>query len=277
MSKLRTRLLDTMQQRGLAKRTQEAYVWAVKGLADHYGRSPARIGEAEIAAYLLALSKRGRAPETVRLAWNGIAFFYRHVLGGLSKGFHPTLPKRRSRQPDILSEREVDAILRHAGGLRNRLLLTLAYSGGLRLDELRRLTWWDLDYDRKLIRVDQGKGAKDRFTTLADRAVVLLREYEPRAASTKWVFPGAVAGRCLSESAIQRIYNRAKERAGVRKRGSIHALRHAFATHGIEHGTPLPAIQQMMGHGSVMTTMRYVHLAQCDPRFVRSPLDARGR
>ena len=275
MTRLRKALYDAMQARGFAERTQETYVWAVKGLADFYRRAPDRISEADIQVYLTDLSGR-RSPSTVHLAWNGIAFFYRAVLNGFSEDFHPTLPKKRQRQPDILSEREVDAILKQAGGLRNEVALTLAYSGGLRVDELRSLTWADIDYDRKLIRVDQGKGAKDRFTTLADRAIRLLDRYEPKV-SGRWLFPGKVQGRPLTESCLQGVYNRAKERAGVRKRGSIHALRHAFATHGVERGTPLPAISHMMGHRSVMTTMRYVHLAQWDPRMMRSPMDVQGR
>lgn len=276
MTPLRQRMIVEMIRRGLARRTQESYLWGVISLANHYNRSPDRISERDIEDFLLSMSRRHLAPASVRLAWNGIAFFYRHVLGRLSKGFHPVMPRQRQRQPEILSPREVDAIIQQARRLRNRLLIILAYSGGLRVDEVRRLKWTDIDRDRRTIRIDQGKGQKDRYTVLGQRAIVVLDQYRSGVESEPWIFPGAKPGRYLSQSCVQRAYNDAKAAAGITKRGSIHALRHAFATHLVEQGTPLPLVQQLMGHRSVQTTMRYVHLAQCDPKLARSPLDGRG-
>ena len=171
MTPLRQRMIVEMIRRGLARRTQESYLWGVISLANHYNRSPDRISERDIEDFLLSMSRRHLAPASVRLAWNGIAFFYRHVLGRLSKDFHPVLPRQRQRQPEILSPREVDAIIQQARRLRNRLLIILAYSGGLRVDEVRRLKWTDIDRDRRTIRIDQGKGQKDRYTALGQRAI----------------------------------------------------------------------------------------------------------
>ncbi len=276
MTQLRERMIVEMIRRGFAPRTQESYLWGVTSLAGYYHRSPDRISESEISEFLLSMSSRQLAPSSVRLAWNGIAFFYRHVLGGLSADFHPVIPRQRQRQPEILSPQEVEAIIGQARGLRNRLLIVLAYSGGLRVDELRRLQWTDIDCDRRTIRIDQGKGHKDRYTVLAQRAIVVLDPYRSEGHSQRWIFPGAKAGHCLSESCLQRAYTRTKTAAGITKRGGIHALRHAFATHLIEQGAALPVVQQLMGHRSVQTTMRYVHLAQCDPKMAYSPLDGRG-
>jgi len=111
------------------------------------------------------------------------------------------------------------------------------------------------------------------FLTLGQRAIVMLDQYRSGVESEPWIFPGAKPGRYLSQSCVQRAYNDAKAAAGITKRGSIHALCHAFATHLVEQGTPLPLVQQLMGHRLVQTTMRYVHLAQCDPKLARSPLD----
>lgn len=173
----------------------------------------------------------------------------------------------------MLSPEEVSRLLKKARNHKHRAILMLLYSTGLRVGELIRLEPGDLDMDRGMVRVRGGKGAKDRVTLLADRAVEAVEIYRAAYPTGRWLFPGSRPDRHLTTRSVQRIVARAASAAGISKRVTPHTLRHSFATHLLEGGTNLRLIQELLGHGSARTTQIYTHVARSTLESVRNPLD----
>jgi site-specific recombinase XerD len=181
--------------------------------------------------------------------------------------------RREKKLPVILSYHEVQTILSGIANIKHRAVLITIYSAGLRLSEALHLRVVDIDSQRMLIRVDQGKGHKDRYTILAERALTILREYWKACQPVNWLFPGDRNDRPMGPSTIQRVFKLARERAGIQKPASVHTLRHCFATHMLEAGTDIYYIQQLLGHGSTRTTSIYLHLGKKALSRATSPLD----
>jgi site-specific recombinase XerD len=187
-------------------------------------------------------------------------------------------PKKGRVLPRVLTRAEVEAMIRSTRNATHRLVLMLLYSGGLRVSELVRLRWQDLDAERGLIHVRGGKGRKDRYTLYSRRADELARALADAAApgsapASAWVFPGARRERHLTSRSAQKIVSRAAARAGIRKKVTPHTLRHSFATHLLEGGTDLRYIQELLGHASARTTQIYTHVSNRELGRIRSPLD----
>ena len=218
--------------------------------------------------------------EERKLAWNtrslitnGLRFFYYTTLGRPRMDFAIPRAKAPALLPEILSREEVARILSSPENPKHRLLLMTAYAAGLRVSELVALRVTAIDSDRMAIRVEQGKGGRDRYTLLSPRLLEELRAYWRRQRPWPWLFPSERGKRPVSVSCAQRVWGRAKRDARVTKRGGIHALRHAFATHLLEAGTDLHTIQRLLGHRYLSTTMVYFHLAQSTLAARPSPLD----
>ena len=264
MNALRKQMQSDMVLRGLANRTREAYIDAVAKLAKFYGRRPDRISETECQQYLLhLLEERKLAHSSCNIVCSALEFFYRVSLKRRETQFHLPRPKVPQRRPQILSREEVAAMFEQTQNLKHRALLMTTYGGGLRLTEVCHLKVADIDSDRMTMRVEQGKGAQDRYTLLSPRLLNELRRYWIAHRPRQWLFPSPRdRAQPLSAHTAHRIYHAAKARAGITKAGGIHALRHAFATHLLEAGTDVHTIQRLLGHGSLSTTARYFHLAQ---------------
>ena len=275
MSALRKQMEADMAIRGLAYRTREAYVGSVAKLARHYGRRPDQISEAEVQRYLLyLLQERKLAHSSCNIVCSGLEFFYRVTLKRREAEFCVPRPKVPSKLPQVLSREEVAALFEKTTNLKHRAFLMTTYGGGLRLQEACQLKVGDIDSDRMTLRVECGKGARDRYTLLSPRLLGELRRYWIAQRPTLWLFPAARdCDQPLSRNSAQRIYYAAKDRAGITKAGGIHALRHAFATHLLEAGVDVHSIQRLLGHGSLGTTARYFHLAQKHLSGTHSPLD----
>ena len=273
MGELRDRMQQALVVRGMSPRTQEAYLAAVKGLAQYYHQRPDTLSEEQLHAYIRHLiEQRHLAPSSVRVAVMGLRFFYTHTLQRPLASL--PLPKGTKTLPVVLSREEVARILASTATLRARALLLTTYGGGLRVSEVVGLRVSDIDAQRDLLRVEQGKGRKDRYTLLGPRLLAELRHYWQVYRPTRpWLFPQRTKAVPLDISTAQKMYYAAKQRAGVTKPGGIHALRHAFATHLVEAGTDLATLQQLLGHDSVTTTMRYVHVAHSRVTAQGSPLD----
>lgn len=269
MSPLRQRMLDALVVRGKAERTQEAYIEAVARLASHFGRSPDRLTAQQVQQYLLHLLRERRlARSSVNQYGCAYRFFYGTVLGWDGAAFQIPLAPAEQRLPQILSREELARLFASACHDKARTFLQVAYGTGLRLSELCHLRVADVDShaDRMCIRVEHGKGAKDRYVPLADDVLQLLRAWwriaHPRG---PWLFGALRDGsQPLDGRIAQRWYYVACAHAGITKRGGIHSLRHAYATHLLEAGYDLHSLQQWLGHGHVSTTMRYLHLARPD-------------
>src|SRR3990172_2306827 len=255
MGELRDRMHHDMVVRGLAESTRESYLAAVAGLAKFYHRSPDRLAQREVEVYLVHLAEeRKLAWNTRSLITNGLRFFYHTTLGRQRMDFAIPRPKAPAKLPEIVTREEVARILSRPANRKHRVLLMTGYAAGLRVSELVRLRVTDLDSDRMTIRVEQGKGGQDRYTLLSPRLLEELRAYWRDARPQSWLFPSEREDAPVSISCVQRVYRRAKREAGVHKRGGVHALRHAFATHLLESGTDLHTIQRLLGHRHLSTT-----------------------
>jgi len=273
MSELRTRMDNDMLLRGMADRTRESYVAAVARMVKFYRRSPEQVSAPEVQAYLLHMLQEEKLSwSTCNIAAHALRFLYHTTLGRDRTQFCIPAAKQPSRLPEILSQEEIVRLFDATPNPKHRALLMTTYAAGLRVSEVVNLKVTDIDSDRMSLRVEQGKGAKDRYTLLSPRLLEELRSYWRRDRPAVWLFPSRT-GRPLDVSAAQKIYYTAKLRARISKRGGIHALRHAFATHSLEAGTDVHTIQRLLGHGHIGSTMRYFHLAHPTLMANRSPLD----
>ncbi len=260
MTALREQMIDAMLVRGFSPRTHESYLAAVADLARHYRRSPDRISLDEIEAYFLYLVKeRHLSDASCRLSLNGLRFLYLQVLDWPDFDVPIPHPKRVQRIPELLTRAEVARLLAACGNLKHRTLLTTCYGCGLRVSEVVTLKVRHVDGERHLLRVEQGKGSKDRQVVLSDALLALLRDYWRQYRPVGCLFPGRDPAAPLSITSAQKVFGRAKRQSGVQKVGGIHALRHAYATHQLEAGLPVHQLQRLLGHGNIQSTLRYVH------------------
>jgi len=272
MGALREKMIEEMKLRNFSHRTEQSYVSAMVGLVKHYRRSPDQLTQDEIRAYLLHLEKRGLSPSSRNVAISGMKFFYHQMLGWNDKQlFIP--PRKRSWQlPEVLGHKEVERLLLAATKRRDRCLLMTAYATGLRVSELVRLKVSDIDSERMMVKVEQGKGRKDRYTILSQRLLSELRSYWKEHRSPIWLFPNRKGG-SISIDYAQRIYNWAKQKAQIHKGKGIHTLRHCFATHLLEAGVDLVTIKTLLGHNSLQSTQRYLQIRQPKLTATANPLD----
>jgi site-specific recombinase XerD len=273
-SVLRKRFCDHMVLRGLAEKTQQEYLRGVVGLVRYYRRSPDELSNAEIQAYLLYLIKdRKLAWSSVNVARAALRVFYADVLEWNETQF--SIPPRRgqTRRPQVLSLQEVQRLLEATGSLKHRALLMTTYSAGLRVSEVVRLKPTDIESDRMLIRVEQGKGRKDRYTILAERSLEELRQYWMAYHPGEWLFARPDHSGPIAISTAQKVYTKARGAAGISHGRGIHSLRHAFATHLLDAGVDVMSIKQWMGHNSLRTTAGYLHVTTNRRASVKSPLD----
>lgn len=279
MTILRQKFLDEMQVRGFSPQSQEVYVSAVAQLARYYHRSPDHISDDELKGYLLHLIReRKLAAGTVTVAVSALRCFYRHVLHRSTRRVEEGLPRMKKSilQPRVYSQEQIGRLFRVPGMSRkHRTLLLTIYAAGLRVSEACRLRLQDIYSDRGQIRVEQGKGAKDRYTVLSPKLLTELREYWRREHPTDWLFPsGHLAGRPLTTSSVRQVFTRAVRAAGLPHHGGVHSLRHSFATHLLEAGVPLPVIQRVLGHHNLGTTSRYLHVQREVLCALQGPLEA---
>ncbi len=275
---LRQKLVDTLTLRGYSPRTIESYVSSVELLAKAYWRSPEKITDEEITAFLLRGIRESRwSASTLNVKVSGLRFFYHHVLGRSLKEVERAMPraKRPKSLPRVYSREELELLFdKGCRTQKERVFLMLVYGGGLRLGEACRLKVSDIESKRMRIRVNQGKGKKDRYTLLGERLLEELRVYYRCFRPGEHLFGSSRdPNKPWSDRAGQEVFWRALERAGLPNRGGIHSLRHSFATHLLEAGVEITAIRVLLGHNSLAATSIYLHVA--DTRFgqLRSPLD----
>jgi integrase/recombinase XerD len=276
-SQLLDRVRDGLVVRGYSPRTRKNYLghlrrfltWCGQG-APQLPENPAERGQ----AYILELIQRRKISRSYQnQVVSALRFLCEEVLGQPKMALRIPRPRREHRLPAVLSKEEVAVMLKKVRNPKHRALLMLLYSAGLRVGEVVRLKPQDLDPERGLLRIRQGKGRKDRYTLLARRAAEAVRIYRDAYPSEAWLFPGARPGRHLTVRSAQRVVTTAAAAAGIEKRVTAHTLRHSFATHLLESGTNLRIIQDLLGHKSTRTTQIYTHVAQSVLESVRSPLD----
>lgn len=265
---------EEMRLRGFRARTRKAYEGHVRRFILHYGMDPKSLTEQDMRRYISNLLKDGASHSYVNQAISALKLLFVRILKTQLSVEEFPRPKKEHKLPVVLSRDEVRRILENVEYPKHKALLLLTYSGGLRLGEIIRLRVQDIDVERKLIHVRQGKGAKDRYTLLSDFAVEALKEYVEFEQPRTWLFPGAKPGTHLHERTVQRIFEVACGQAGIRKDVTLHSLRHSFATHLLEGGTDLRYIQELLGHKSSRTTEIYTHVSSRNIALIRNPLDA---
>jgi len=259
------------------ERTIGEYLRCAGKFAAHFGRSPFRLGQEEVRGYLLELEAAGRKPGTMKAHCGALRFLYGVTLGRPEVVAGIQWPKERRELPDIPSGSEVLDLLGAVECRKHRMVLMLAYGAGLRLGEACTLRVQDIDSQRMLIHVRDGKRGRDRYVTLSPRLLETLREYWRAERPTgPYLFPGERTRETVSLDSVQSALQRAVRRCGLAKRVTPHTLRHAFATHSLESGTDLRTLQVMLGHDSIVTTQRYLHLTTAHLARTRSPLDLLG-
>ncbi len=274
MTPLRQRMLEDMSVRNLAENTQSAYLQQVAAYSRYFGRSPDQLGPEEIRTYQLYLMEvRALTPSSICVATGALRFLYKITLKRTWAVEEIPMPKRPRKLPEILSLEEVrhflDAIINH----KHRAILMTAYAAGLRVSEATHLKVTDIDSQRMMLRVEQGKGMKDRYVMLSPRLLDVLRTYWKSARPTQWMFPGEVPGQPITREAVGLACQKARRDAGITKPITPHALRHAFATHLLESGADLRTIQLLLGHRSLATTARYLKVATTTVCATTSPFD----
>jgi integrase/recombinase XerD len=273
MGLFRDAMCEAMALRGFAPKTRSAYLSWVRRLIQFCRVVPDQLTTDHVRAYLLHLTQeRKLAFSTFNQALNAVRFFFMEVLKQpfVLEGLRYQRAPRRL--PVVMSEEEVKRLLEGARSLRDRALFETAYATGMRVSEVTRLLITDIDSRRMVIRVDQGKGRKDRYVMLSPALVDTLRAYWRASKPRVFLFPG-MRGKPLCVSSAEKAFDRARLEAGIRKSVSFHTLRHSFATHLLEDGANVREIQALLGHRSLQTTERYTHVAENYLNQMRSPLD----
>ncbi|MBI3326735.1 MAG: site-specific integrase [Nitrospinae bacterium] len=274
MKPLRAQMIYQMPLERLAPRTQDAYTEAVAGLAKFYGCSPEQLSPEHIRAYLPhLLVERQLAWSSCNQAACGLKFFYTKTLGWDALQLHLPPRTQRSQLPQVLSAEELQRLFVSAKNPKHRALLMTTYAAGLRVSEVVHLQVTDIASDRRLIRVNQGKGHKDRYTLLSARLLAELRAYWKLERPPQWLFPGQALDKPMPIGTAQRIYSHAKWAAKLQHGKGIHTLRHSFATHLLEAGVDPRTIQLLLGHRSLHTTARYLRVSRTHLAHSRSPFD----
>lgn len=273
MTPLRRRMLEDLRVRNYSVRTQETYIGRVADFAKHFDASPEELGPEEIRSYQLHLVERGVSWSLFNQSVCALRFLYRVTVPVEWKVEQIPFAKREKRLPTVLSPEEVARLLGAVRNRKHRALLMTIYSAGLRVSEATHLQVQDIDSQRMLIRVRQGKGRKDRQVMLSPVLLKELRDYARSCRLALWLFPGAVPTKPMDVTGVQRACHAARRHAGIQKPVTPHVLRHSFATHLLEDGADLPVIQELLGHTDVRTTRRYTHVALPRLQATRSPLD----
>ena len=276
MSPLRRRMIDDMQIRNLTTNTQRAYVAQVVRFAGHFRKSPDLLGPAEIRAYLIHLTQERRlAASSIIVAVSALRFFYTVTLKR-PWVVEDDIPagKQAKKLPVVPSKGEVAQFLGAVANLKHRVILTICYATGLRVSEAVHLKPAAIDSKRMVIRVEQGKGRKDRYVMLPPKLLDLLRDYWRRTHPGEWLFPGDRPGQPVSPLTIDRTCREVRQQCGIGKPVTPHSLRHAFAVHLLESGTDLRTIQLLLGHRNLSTTARYLMIATSKVCATPSPLES---
>ena len=273
ISPLRRRMTEDMTVRNLSPATQRSYLHAVAKFSRHFGRSPDRLGLEEVRAFQVHLAAKGISWPALNQTVCALRFFYGVTLGQAELPERIPHAREPRKLPVVLSADEVVRFLEAVPGLKSRAALTTAYAAGLRASEAVHLKLADIDSGRMVIRVEQGKGGKDRYAMLSAQLLAILRGYWRLAQPRHWLFPGRDESKPIDPQVLHAACRSACKAAGLAKHVTVHTLRHSFATHLLEAGTDIRIIQVLLGHNNLSTTARYTQVADTTIRSTTSPLD----
>jgi len=270
---MRQRYIDDLRLKNFSPGTIKVYVHAVAKFSRHFGRSPDELSQEDVRSYLVHLIDQGLARSTCVLVRNALRHLFTDTLGRPDCVEQLPRPKGEKKLPVVLSREEVQRMFSVVTNLKQKALFMVAYDSGLRLSELRNLCIDDIDSERMVIRVRQGKGKKDRYARLTPGLLALLREYYRAYRPETLLFPGASPHKTYDLATPGHLLKKVCRKAGITKRVSMHTLRHSFATHLLEAGTNLRVIQQLLGHEKIQTTCLYTHISLEELRAAPSTME----
>jgi integrase/recombinase XerD len=273
MSPLRRRMIEDMAIRKLSPKTQQGYIRTVKNLAAFLGRSPDTASFEDVRRFQLHLASHGAGTPVLNHTVSALRFFFKVTLRRFDVVEQTTFIHEPRKLPVVLSPEEVARLLDAAPGLKYKAALSVAYGAGLRASEVVSLKVADIDSARMLIRVEQGKGRKDRYVMLSPQLLDLLRAWWKLARPQGWLFPGQNRVNPLTARQLNRACHAAAHMAEIGKPVSMHTLRHSFATHLLEQNTDIRVIQVLLGHAKLDSTALYTRVATKTIQQVMSPLD----
>jgi len=274
MKSLRQKMIREMTIRNFSPNTQNSYLRAVTSLAKHYMISPEKLTEEQVKDYLFYLVIERRYKwSSCNVAVSGINFLYQVTLNNKAMRFPIPGTRHEKHLPQILSFSEVERLITALDNPKHRALLMTSYASGMRVSEVVNLKITDIESERMMIRVDQGKGKKDRYTILSKRLLQELRSYWTECRPPKWLFHGRDINKPMCRNSASVTYRKAKKKAGITRGQGIHTLRHCFATHLLEMGTDIRTIQLLLGHTCLSTTMIYLQVSSKNLSGVKSPLE----
>jgi len=279
VSPLRLRMMEDMRIRGMGDKAQKSHIRALKDFAGFLGRSPDTATSEDLRAYQLHMTDSGVTPSTFNTRIVALRFFFSMTCGREEMKRFMQFKSQPRKLPIVLSVEEVADLLKAVPGpgLKYRAALSISYGAGLRASEVCNLRVCDIDSDRMLIHVEQGKGRKDRKVMLSPGLLKLLRDYWLEARPEGWLFPGKPKINPLSPRQLNRAFTSAKHIAGISKPATLHTLRHSFATHLLEANTDVRVIQVLLGHAKLTTTAQYTHVATKTIRDTVSPFEMIGK
>ncbi len=274
MTALRQRMHQDLRVRNHSFKTQEAYLGAVARFARYFDKSPDLLGPEDVRCYQVHLvEEKGVSWSTLNIAVCALRFFYGVTLGKDWTLKHIPFAKSEKTLPVVLSRQEVSRLFGKIENIKHLSILLLAYSCGFRISEVAGVRIADIDSERMVLRVRRSKGHKDRDLPLSPMVLAILRQYWLRDQPIDFLFPGALPGRPITSSSIRQVCKKTAMKAGIRKRVTMHTLRHSFATHHLEAGTDLRTLQILMGHTSLRTTSLYLHVSTKTLRSAGTPLE----
>ena len=277
MTELRQRMKIDMELRGYSAKTIKYYIDNVALFAKHFNKSPEFLGEEEIRQYLhYCITQKQLCEGTVNTIHSSLKFLYTKTLARTWNVDKLVRMKEGRKLPVILSQSEVKDIFDATDNLKHKAMLMTIYASGLRVSEASNLTLSDIDSRNMQIIIRQGKGKKDRYSILSDDNLLILRHYWKKYRPNDFLFSGRFPGKPISVRTIQKVFEASRIKAGIKKAASVHTLRHCFATHLLEDDNDLCSIQRLMGHSSIETTTRYLHLRRVDLLKIKSPLENLG-
>ncbi|MCT4685889.1 site-specific tyrosine recombinase/integron integrase [Vallitalea sp.] len=258
---------------GYSSKTKKCYINHIKRFNNYINKHIIEITENDVKMYLSYLMEKECSHSYVNQAISSIKFLNEYVLHKSKLTVYIERPKKERKLPNVLSKKEVKSVLTSLKNNKHKTLLALIYSSGLRVGEVVKLKINDVDSQRMLIKIEKGKGNKDRYVMLSESILLQLRRYYKEYRPNKWLFEGADEDKHITERTVQRIFKNACEKGCVTKKVSVHSLRHSFATHLLENGTDIRYIQELLGHACSKTTEIYTHVTNKNIMNIKSPLD----